>query len=136
VKAAPIFCWIFLHACTWSSSLLIGDILDVWNMRQISTGPQLHNNVLRTLSARPARTRIIYVPGNHDDEFRDVDGTVFGNHGRHRDYVHHHPARPPHGSLPMATKFHSHLSAAVRRRFVSGCMENRPPSGPPPPDRA
>ncbi|HMI37440.1 MAG TPA: UDP-2,3-diacylglucosamine diphosphatase, partial [Steroidobacteraceae bacterium] len=79
----------FLHRVHMEQLFLVGDIIDVWNMRRDFYWPQLHNNVLRTLLGKAKHgTRIIYVPGNHDEEFRDLDGTVFGNLEVHRDYVH------------------------------------------------
>ena len=79
----------FLHRVHMEQLFLVGDIVDVWNMRRDFYWPQLHNNVLRTLLGKAKHgTRIIYVPGNHDEEFRDLDGTVFGNLEVHRDYVH------------------------------------------------
>jgi len=79
----------FLHRVHMEQHFLVGDIVDVWNMRRDFYWPQLHNKVLRTLLGKAKHgTRIIYVPGNHDEEFRDLDGTVFGNLEVHREYVH------------------------------------------------
>src|SRR5260221_3232278 len=79
----------FLHRVHMEQLFLVGDIIDVWSMRRDFYWPQLHNNVLRTLLGKAKHgTRIIYVPGNHDEEFRDLDGAVLGNLEVHRDYVH------------------------------------------------
>ena len=79
----------FLHRVHMERLFLVGDIVDVWNMRRDFFWPQLHNNVLRTLLGKAKHgTRIIYIPGNHDEEFRDLDGSVFGNLEVHREYVH------------------------------------------------
>jgi UDP-2,3-diacylglucosamine pyrophosphatase LpxH len=79
----------FLHRVHMDQLFLVGDIVDVWNMRRDFFWPQLHNNVLRTLLGKAKHgTRIIYIPGNHDEEFRDLDGSVFGNLEVHREYVH------------------------------------------------
>ncbi len=79
----------FLHRVHMQQLFLVGDIVDVWNMRRGFFWPQLHNNVLRTLLGKAKHgTRIIYIPGNHDEEFRDLDGSVFGNLEVHREYVH------------------------------------------------
>jgi hypothetical protein len=51
--------------------------------------PQSHNNVLRTILGKAKRgTKVIFVPGNHDEVFRDFDGAVFGNLEIHREYIH------------------------------------------------
>jgi UDP-2,3-diacylglucosamine pyrophosphatase LpxH len=33
-------------------------------------------------------TKVIFIPGNHDEVFREFDGAVFGNLEIHREYVH------------------------------------------------
>ena len=79
----------FLHAIEMDYLFLVGDIVDVWNMRKSMFWPQSHNNVVRTVLGKAKRgTKVIYVPGNHDEVFRDFDGAVFGNLEIHREYVH------------------------------------------------
>ena len=79
----------FLHAIEMDYLFLVGDIIDVWNMRKAMFWPQSHNNVVRTVLGKAKRgTKVIYIPGNHDDVFRDFDGAVFGNLEIHREYVH------------------------------------------------
>ena len=59
--------------------------------------PQAHNNVLRTILGKAKRgTKVIFVPGNHDEVFREFDGAVFGNLEIHREYVHRGRRWPPH----------------------------------------
>ena len=42
--------------------------------------PQAHNNVIRTLLGKAKHnTKVIYIPGNHDEVLRDFDGALFGN---------------------------------------------------------
>jgi UDP-2,3-diacylglucosamine pyrophosphatase LpxH len=79
----------FLHRVQMEQLFLIGDIVDVWSMRRSFHWPQLHNNVLRTILGKSKHgTRVIYVPGNHDEEFRDLHGMLFGNLEVHREYLH------------------------------------------------
>jgi UDP-2,3-diacylglucosamine pyrophosphatase LpxH len=79
----------FLKSVDVDTLYLVGDIVDVWAMRKTFYWPQEHNNVLRTLLGKAkAGTKVIYVPGNHDEDFRDFVGTVFGNLEIHREYVH------------------------------------------------
>jgi UDP-2,3-diacylglucosamine pyrophosphatase LpxH len=62
----------FLHSVECERLYLVGDIIDVWNMRRGVYWPQEHNDVLRALLGKAKRgTRVIYVPGNHDEVFRD-----------------------------------------------------------------
>lgn len=79
----------FLHHVEMDYLFLVGDIVDVWSMKKSMFWPQTHNNVLRTILGKAKRgTQIIFVPGNHDDVFRDFDGAVFGNLEIHREYIH------------------------------------------------
>ena len=79
----------FLHRVQMDELYLVGDVVDVWSLRRSFYWPQLHNNVLRTILGKAKHgTRVIYVPGNHDEEFRDLDGAVFGNLEVHRECVH------------------------------------------------
>jgi UDP-2,3-diacylglucosamine pyrophosphatase LpxH len=58
-------------------------------MRRGVYWPQAHNDVLRAVLGKAKRgTRVIYVPGNHDEVFRDHAGLRFGNIAIHRTAVH------------------------------------------------
>jgi UDP-2,3-diacylglucosamine pyrophosphatase LpxH len=79
----------FLHNVEMDYLFLVGDIIDVWSMKKVMYWPQSHNNVIRTILGKAKRgTKVIFVPGNHDEVFRDVDGAVFGNLEIHNEYVH------------------------------------------------
>jgi UDP-2,3-diacylglucosamine pyrophosphatase LpxH len=79
----------FLHHVEMDTLFLVGDIIDVWNMQKSMFWPQSHNNVLRTILGKAKRgTKVIFVPGNHDEVFREFDGAVFGNLEIHREYIH------------------------------------------------
>lgn len=70
----------FLRSTTCSYLYLVGDIVDVWNMKRGIYWPQAHNNVVRSILGKAKHdTKVIYVPGNHDEVFRDHEGLVFGN---------------------------------------------------------
>jgi UDP-2,3-diacylglucosamine pyrophosphatase LpxH len=79
----------FLHHVEMEYLFLVGDIIDVWSMQKNMFWPQSHINVLRTILGKAKRgTKVIFVPGNHDEVFREFDGAVFGNLEIHREYVH------------------------------------------------
>jgi UDP-2,3-diacylglucosamine pyrophosphatase LpxH len=79
----------FLHSVRAETLFLVGDIVDVWSLRRSFYWPQLHNNVLRTLLGMAKHgTRIVYIPGNHDELLRELCGHQFGNLEVHREYVH------------------------------------------------
>jgi UDP-2,3-diacylglucosamine pyrophosphatase LpxH len=70
----------FLHRVECEHLYLVGDIVDVWNMKRGLFWPQAHNNVIRTLLGKAKHnTQVVFVPGNHDEVFRDYEGMVFGN---------------------------------------------------------
>ena len=58
---------------------LVGDIVDGWALRSSWYWPQAHNDVVQKL-LRAARkgSRLIYIPGNHDEFLRGYYGTHFG----------------------------------------------------------
>jgi UDP-2,3-diacylglucosamine pyrophosphatase LpxH len=79
----------FLRTVQTDQLFLIGDIVDVWSLKRSFYWPQAHNDVLRTILGKTKHgTRVIYVPGNHDEQLRDFCATVFGNLEIHREYVH------------------------------------------------
>jgi len=79
----------FLETVEVETLVLIGDIVDLRSMSRSFFWPQEHINVLRAILGKAKRgTRVIYIPGNHDDVFRELAGSVFGNLEIHREYVH------------------------------------------------
>ena len=68
---------------------LVGDIVDVWAMKRSFFWPSAHNTIVQKfLRMARHRTRIIFVPGNHDEAFRDYVGTSFGAVDIVTDHVH------------------------------------------------
>ena len=79
----------FLKSVDVDYLFLVGDIVDLWAMRKNFYWPQEHNNVLRIILSKAKKgTRVIYVPGNHDEDMREFCGTVFGNLEIHREFIH------------------------------------------------
>jgi UDP-2,3-diacylglucosamine pyrophosphatase LpxH len=79
----------FLRSTDSEYLYLVGDIIDVWEMRNRLFWPQAHNNVIRTILGKAKRgTRVIYIPGNHDEVLRDYAGMDFGNVMIRRDAIH------------------------------------------------
>jgi UDP-2,3-diacylglucosamine pyrophosphatase LpxH len=57
---------------------LVGDIIDLWKLKNGFYWPKLHNEIVRSILAMAARgTEVIYIPGNHDEVFRGHVGSVF-----------------------------------------------------------
>ncbi|MFM1897224.1 MAG: hypothetical protein RLZZ385_2298 [Pseudomonadota bacterium] len=79
----------FLHSVETEYLFLVGDIVDFWSIRKTPFWPQLHTNVIRSILGKAKHgTKVIYIPGNHDEVMRDCVGQVFGNLEIHRDYLH------------------------------------------------
>ena len=58
---------------------LVGDIIDCWRLKKAWYWAQSHNDVVQKLLRKARKgTRVIYVPGNHDEPLRDYDGMAFG----------------------------------------------------------
>ena len=59
---------------------LVGDIIDFWALSRKVYWPKDHNTIIQKL-LRKARhnTRVIYIPGNHDENVRDYNDYVFGD---------------------------------------------------------
>src|SRR3972149_11076406 len=54
---------------------LVGDMIDFWSLRNGWYWPAQHQRVLQTVMEKAARgTEVIFVPGNHDEVFRDHVG--------------------------------------------------------------
>src|SRR4249919_1273027 len=66
----------------WNDSdtlYLVGDILDGWQLRKGWHWPQSHNDVIQKILRKARKgTRVVYVPGNHDEFARDYVGHAFG----------------------------------------------------------
>src|SRR5262245_7139780 len=65
----------FLAETEARNIFVIGDLVDFWAMRRSVWWPQAHQDVLRTLVDRAkAGTRVVYIPGNHDEAAREFVG--------------------------------------------------------------
>jgi UDP-2,3-diacylglucosamine pyrophosphatase LpxH len=66
----------------WNDSdtlYLVGDILDGWRLRKGWHWPQAHNDVVQKILRKARKgTRVVYVPGNHDEFARQFIGNAFG----------------------------------------------------------
>jgi UDP-2,3-diacylglucosamine pyrophosphatase LpxH len=69
----------FLRVHQADSLYLVGDILDGWALSKSWYWPQQHNDVAQKL-LRMARkgTRVVYIPGNHDEMTRQFIGLSLG----------------------------------------------------------
>jgi UDP-2,3-diacylglucosamine pyrophosphatase LpxH len=77
--------------CNDSDTLyLVGDILDGWRLRKGWHWPQAHNDVVQKILRKARKgTRVVYVPGNHDEFARQFVGHAFGGIDVMHEVVHH-----------------------------------------------
>ena len=70
----------FLRETRCDTLYLVGDIIDLESLRKSFFWPTSHTEVLRVLLKKSQEgTRVVYIPGNHDDDMRALIGTRIGN---------------------------------------------------------
>ncbi len=81
-----------LHFLRYTESeylYLVGDIVDGWALKSRWYWPQRHNDVVQKLLGKARRgTKVIYLPGNHDEFARHFLNTSFGDIDILEDTVH------------------------------------------------
>lgn len=79
----------FLKYIDADTIYLVGDIIDFWRIRRGAIWPQAHNDVLQKLLRKVRKgTRVVYIPGNHDEGMRDYCGMHFGGIEIERQAIH------------------------------------------------
>src|SRR6202011_4930697 len=78
----------FLRDYDVATLYVVGDLIDVWQLRRGIYWPQPHNDVIQKILRKARKgTHVIYIPGNHDEFVAGVEGG-YGNitiqkHGIH-----------------------------------------------------
>ena len=79
----------FLDHCDSETLYVVGDIIDGWRMKKRFYWPERHNAIVRRIMKRAKRnSRVVYIPGNHDEMFRQFSGMNFGGVEIRRSAVH------------------------------------------------
>jgi UDP-2,3-diacylglucosamine pyrophosphatase LpxH len=69
----------FLRHVDCQTLYLVGDIIDGWQLRRQWHWPQAHNDVVQKVLRKARKgTRVVFVPGNHDEFARKYLGHNFG----------------------------------------------------------
>ena len=69
----------FLDHTDSETMYLVGDIIDGWRLKKKVYWPPEHSDIVWRILKRAKRgTRIIYIPGNHDEMVRPFSGMNFG----------------------------------------------------------
>jgi UDP-2,3-diacylglucosamine pyrophosphatase LpxH len=79
----------FLDSTDSETMYLVGDIIDGWRLRRSWYWPSAHNDIVWRVMKRAKRgTRVVYIPGNHDEMFRQFSGLTFGGIEIRRSAIH------------------------------------------------
>jgi len=117
----------FLRHTESETLFLVGDIVDGWRLRKNWYWPQPHNDVVQKLLRKARKgTKVYYVPGNHDEAFRNYCGVHFGGVEVVRDHVYETPEGRRylviHGdAFDGIVKYHKWL-AHLGDRAYNGCL--------------
>ena len=69
----------FLRRVDCDTLYLVGDIIDGWQLRRTWYWPQTHNDVIQKILRKARKgTRVVYIPGNHDEFARTYLDHAFG----------------------------------------------------------
>ncbi len=67
----------FLHHHHSEYLYLVGDIIDAWQLKKSWFWPQSHNDVIQKILHKVhSGTKVYYIPGNHDADFRKYAGIL------------------------------------------------------------
>ncbi len=79
----------FLYGIEAERIVLVGDIIDALSLARRAFWTSAHTQVLRTLLARQrAGTRLVYIPGNHDESLGMIAPMLGAQLEVHREWVH------------------------------------------------
>ena len=86
-QAGPLLDFLRQYEC--HTLYLVGDIIDGWQLRRSWYWPQEHNDVVQKILRKARKgTRVVFVPGNHDEFARRYVEHNFGGVDVHEDCVH------------------------------------------------
>lgn len=79
----------FLDNISVETLYLVGDIIDIWQLSKNFMWPESHNAVLhKLLQLNQTGTRVIYVPGNHDEPLKKYTGMLLGEIEIYNEIIH------------------------------------------------
>src|SRR5438270_6945567 len=69
----------FLRENDFETLYIVGDLSDIWSLRRGIYWPQQHNDVIQKILRKARKgTRVVYIPGNHDELVTSFCGS-YGN---------------------------------------------------------
>ncbi len=70
----------FLRETECEYLYLVGDIVDGWRLKRSWYWPQAHNDVVQKVLRKARKgTKVVFIPGNHDEGFRNFLDHEFGH---------------------------------------------------------
>ncbi len=67
---------------------VVGDLIDIWQLRRGIYWPQQHSDVIQKILRKARKgTRVVYIPGNHDEMVSQFEG-VYGNITIEKEAIH------------------------------------------------
>jgi len=79
----------FLKVNESDTLYLVGDIVDGWRLKKHWHWPQTHNDVIQKLLRKARKgTRVVFIPGNHDEFARAYCDANFGDVELRREAIH------------------------------------------------
>jgi UDP-2,3-diacylglucosamine pyrophosphatase LpxH len=79
----------FLRRHDSETLYLVGDIFDGWQLRKSWFWTQPHNDIIQKLLRKVRKgTKVVYLPGNHDEFAQDYEGLQFGGITVQRELIH------------------------------------------------
>lgn len=81
----------FLDTIDCETLYLVGDIIDLWswNVKSGFYWPTLHSDIVqRVIDKARHGIKVIYIPGNHDEQFRKHAGMLYNGVEIHLNYIH------------------------------------------------
>lgn len=77
----------FLKHTESDNLFLVGDIVDMWQLRKRWYWPANHNAIIQKILRKSRKgTKVIYIPGNHDETVRDFLPLMVGDIQVEREY--------------------------------------------------
>jgi UDP-2,3-diacylglucosamine pyrophosphatase LpxH len=78
----------FLRDYECETLYVVGDLIDIWQLRRGRYWPQQHNDVIQKILRKARKgTRVVYIPGNHDEMLAGFFG-AYGNIPVQRHAIH------------------------------------------------
>lgn len=79
----------FLRCVESDTLYLVGDIVDGWQLKRRWHWPQAHNDIVQKVLRKARKgTRVVFIPGNHDESIRQFCGLQFGDIELEHEAVH------------------------------------------------